>query len=62
VHLVRDGRLADGALALDSSGRVAAQGRAGDVLTPDVLGPVFGASFAEREIGGECVLAPIAPR
>jgi iron complex transport system ATP-binding protein len=38
-------RCADDAVLLDAGGRVAAAGRAADVLTPAILQPVFGARF-----------------
>jgi iron complex transport system ATP-binding protein len=39
--------LADDAVLLDESGRLAAQGPAAEVLTPAALRPVFGVDFAE---------------
>lgn len=39
-------RFADDAILLDTAGRIAAAGPAGDVLTPDRLAPVFGVRFA----------------
>ncbi len=56
-------RFADDAVLLGRDGRVAASGPAGEVLTPGVLGPVFGIGFVRAGEGGSSppVLIPTDP-
>lgn len=54
--------LADRALVMDSSGRVAGEGDAGSVLTPERLSPVFEVGFDRLTLpGGSSALVPIHP-
>ena len=52
-------RAADSALVLAREGRVAARGPALDAMTPETLGPVFGARFGSPE-GGAARLVALA--
>jgi len=54
--------LADRALVLDASGRVASEGEAGEVLTPERLSPVFEVAFDRLTLpGGSSALVPVQP-
>jgi iron complex transport system ATP-binding protein len=55
-------RFADDVLVLDGCGRLAAQGAAGGVLTPETLAPVYGIGFERLESrgAGGAALVPVA--
>ncbi len=54
--------IADHAVVMDGSGRVAAAGPAAETLTPDTLGPVFGVGFTRLEgPAGVSALVPTHP-